>query len=92
MALIKVCMHGTNIIAMIYILIILLAKFFDDSVKSIHFRGNHTTAQVSIRLFVKPVRQMDLQFTVGLVVPAVALSQGMVLGEPNVVTVTVPHT
>ena len=87
-----VCMNGTNTIAMIYILIILIAKFFDDSVKSIHFRGNRTTAQVSMRLFLKPVRQMNLQFTVRLVVPAVALSQGVVLGEPNVVTVTVPHT
>ena len=85
-------MYGTNIIAMTYILIISIAKFFDDSVISIHFWGNHKAAQVSIRLFLKPVRQMDLQFTVRLVVPAVALSQGVVLGEPNIATVTVPHT
>ena len=51
---------------------------------------NFTTAVVPIRLFLEPVRHMDLQFTVRLVVPADAMSQGVALGEPNVATVTIP--
>ena len=33
---------------------------------------------------------MDLQFTVSLAVPADAMLQGVVLGEPSVAIVTVP--
>ena len=66
--------------------------FFDDSVKSINFRGNYTAVQVPIWLFLEPVRHMELQFSVRLVVPPNALTQGVVLGEPNIATVTVPRT
>ena len=58
----------------------------------INFIGNCTTAQVSIWLYLEQVRQMDLYFTVRLVVPDATMSQGVVLGEPSVVNVTVPRT
>ena len=69
-----------------------IANFFDDNVKLINFHANYTTAQVSIWLFLEPVRHMNLQFTVRLVVPAASLSKGVALGEPSVATVTVPLT
>ena len=43
-----------------------------------------------INLAPEEVGDMDLQFTVRLVVSAAAMLQGIVLGEPNVATVIVP--
>ena len=45
-----------------------------------------------IQLFPEEVENTDLQFNVTLIVPPSARSQGVVLGEPNVATVTVPAT
>ena len=45
-----------------------------------------------IQLFPEQVGNMDLQFNVMLIVPRSARSQGVVLGESNVATVTVPAT
>ena len=45
-----------------------------------------------IQLFPEEVEDMDLQFNVTLVVPPAAMSQGVVLCEPSIATVTVPAT
>ena len=43
-----------------------------------------------IQLFPEEVEDMDIQFNVTLIVPPDAMSQGVVLGEPSMATVTVP--
>ena len=50
------------------------------------------TAIVTIPLFPEAVGNRDLDFTATLIVPAAAMSQGVILGEPSVATVTVPAT
>ena len=67
-------------------------KFFDPHVRIAWFftNINNRKIRVSINLDPEEVGDMDLQFTVRLSIPAVAMSQGVVLGEPNVATVTVP--
>ena len=66
--------------------------FFDPRVKIAWFFANVdiTKTRVLIYLYPEEVGDMDLQFTVRLSIPAAAMSQGVVLGEPNVATVTVP--
>ena len=67
-----------------------LAPFFDPSPKEALFLPGTETTYVSIRLFPETVGYMDLQFNAILVVPLAAVSQGVVLGEPNRIIVTVP--
>ena len=66
--------------------------FFDPTVREANFFANinNRKARVPISLDPEEVEDMDLQFTVILSIPAAAMSQGVVLGEPNVATVTVP--
>lgn len=68
--------------------------FFDPRVRKAWFYTNINLRKtlVPIKLLPEQVGNMDLQFTVRLVVPSAAKSQGVVLGEPNVATVTVPAT
>ena len=66
--------------------------FFDASPKGVLFRVGDTTALVRIPLFPEVVQDMDLQFNVTLIVPPVAMSQGVVVCEPSIATVTVPAT
>ena len=68
--------------------------FFDPRVRKAWFFTNINLSKtlVLITLFPEQVGNMDLQFTIRLVVPAAVMSQGVVLGEPNVATVTVPAT
>ena len=65
--------------------------FFDSRVRKAWFFTNIKTL-VLIKLLPEQVGNTDLQFTVRLVVPAAAMLQGVVLGEPSVSTVTVPAT
>ena len=48
------------------------------------------TALVTIELFPEEVEDMDLRFNVTLVVSPGAMSQGVILSEPSMATVTVP--
>lgn len=47
---------------------------------------------VIIQLFPEGIGDMDLQFTVTLIIPPATMSQGVVLGEPSVATVTIHVT
>ena len=66
-----------------------MIRFFDPEVRKVCFVNSKKT-RVPINLAPEKVGDMDLQFTVRLVVPAAAMLQGIVLGEPNVATVIVP--
>ena len=65
-------------------------QFFNPDIRRVLLPVSVTTALVPIQLFPEQFDCMDLQFTVRLVVPAAAMLQGVVLGAPNVATVTVP--
>ena len=65
-------------------------QFFNSDTKQVLLSVGNTTALVPIQLFPEQFDYMDLQFTARLVVPAAAMLQGVVLGEPSVATVTVP--
>ena len=67
---------------------------FDRNFRKAWFftNSNNSETQVSINLAPEEVGDMDLQFTVRLSIPAAAMSQRVVLGEPNVATVTVPSS
>ena len=67
-------------------------QFFNPDIREVLFPVDVSTSLVPIQLFPEQVGDMDLQFTVRLVVPAGAMSRGVVLGEPSVSTVTVPAT
>ena len=65
-------------------------QFFNPDIIEVFFPINVSIALLQIQLSPEQVGDMDLQFTVRLVVPAAAMSQGVVLGEPSLSTVTVP--
>ena len=65
-------------------------QFFNPDIRIVSFSANDNSALVPIQLFPEQVGDTDLQFIVRLVLPAAAMSQGVILGEPNVATVTVP--
>ena len=65
-------------------------QFFNPDIRRVLFPVGVTTALIPIQLFPEQLGDMDLQFTVTLAVPANAMLQGVVLGEPSVATVTVP--
>ena len=64
--------------------------FFDDDLKEVLFPLRIHTALVTIELFPEEVENMDLRFNVTLVVSPGAMSQGVILSEPSMATVTVP--
>ena len=68
--------------------------FFNHNFRKAWFFANinNREIQVPINLAPEKIGDMDLQFTVRLSIPAAAMSQGVVLGEPNVATVTVPSS
>ena len=66
--------------------------FFNADPREVLFTRGVEIGLVSIQLFPEEVGDMDLQFNVTLIVPVSARSQGVVLGEPSVATVTVPAT
>lgn len=66
--------------------------FFDPDIKDVLFPTGVNLAIVPITLFPEVVMDTDLEFIVRLIVPDTARSQGVLLGEPNVSTVTVPAT
>ena len=66
--------------------------FFNAGPREVLFPVGIGTALVPIQLFPEEVEDMDLQFNVTLVVPPAAMSQGVVLCEPSIATVTVPAT
>ena len=64
--------------------------FFNADPREVLFTRGVEIGLVPIQLFPEEFGDMDLQFNVRLVVPVAARSQGVVLGEPSVATVTVP--
>ena len=69
-----------------------MSRFFNPEDRKACFFANSQSKKTGVPINLAPekVGNMDLQFTVRLVVPAAAMLQGVVLGEPNVATVTVP--
>ena len=53
------------------------------------FQPGKVIAPVTIQLFPEGIGDMELEFNVTLIVPPAAMSQGVVLGEPSVATVTI---
>ena len=66
--------------------------FFNANPREVLFTRGVEIGLVPIQLFPEKVGNMDLQFNVMLMVPRSARSQGVVLGQPSVATVTVPAT
>ena len=65
-------------------------QFYNPEIRQRLFPVNLKTDLVVIQLFPEQLGDMDAQFTVRLAVPADAMLQGVVLGEPSVANVTVP--
>ena len=55
----------------------------------VEFQPGKVIAPVTIRLFPEGIGDMELEFNVTLIVPPAAMSQGVVLGEPSVATITI---
>ena len=66
--------------------------FYNPAIREALYPRGVTTALVELLLYPEAVRDIDLQFTAILVLPARAISQGVVLGEPSKTIVTVPAT
>ena len=64
--------------------------FFDDNLIEPVFPLDVYTVLVPIQLYLEEVEDMDLRFNVTLIVPPSAMSQGVILSEPSMATVTVP--
>ena len=64
--------------------------FFDADPREVLFTCGVEIFLVPIQLFPEEFGDMGLQFNVTLMVPVSARSQGVVLGEPSIATVTVP--
>ena len=64
--------------------------FFDDNRREVLFPLHVHIALVPIQLYPEEVEDMDLRFNVTLIVLPMAMSQGVVLSEPSMATVTVP--
>jgi len=56
---------------------------------NVEFQPGKVIAPVTIQLFPEGIGDMELEFYVTLIVPPAAMSQGVVLGEPSVATVTI---
>ena len=64
--------------------------FFDPTPREVFFPLGVEIALLPIILYPEVAGYIELQFNVILVVPLAAVSQGVVLGEPNKTIVTVP--
>ena len=85
-------MHILLIYNLYSILLSTEEPFFDPTPREVLFPLGVTTALVTVPLFPEAVGNTDVNFIVRLVVPVAAMSQGVILGEPNISTVTVPAT